>query len=285
MYDVKIWFVTGASSGFGRAITEHLLEIGNKVVATLRKPDALSDLQVRYPPTQLVVVKADVTEPAEIIAAFAKAQEVFGRIDVVFNNAGVVMSSEVESADEAAARRVFDVNLWGAARVSTEAVRFFREVNRPMGGRLLQVSSRVGLVGGAVNGFYSASKFALEGLTECLADELDPTWNIKVTLIEPGPFRTEIFQNNFYDAPQHPAYADPNSRASQARKRIASTKIFDGNPKKAAIVIEKVSRLEDPPVRFPLHRRVVASMREKAKGLLEVADRYESWNDGLYYDD
>jgi NAD(P)-dependent dehydrogenase (short-subunit alcohol dehydrogenase family) len=138
-------------------VTEHLLKVGNKVVATLRRPQALSDLQARYPATQLIVVKADVTEPAEITAAFAKAQEVFGRIDVVFNNAGVVMSSEVESADEAAARRVFDVNFWAAARVSTEAVRFFREVNRPMGGRLLQVSSRVGLVGGAVNGFYSAS--------------------------------------------------------------------------------------------------------------------------------
>lgn len=108
----------------------------------------------------------------------------------------------------------------------------------------------------------------------------------KVTLIEPGPFRTEIFQNNIYDAPQHPAYADPDSRASQARKRIASSaKTFDGNTEKAAIVIEKVSRLEDPPVRFPLHRNVVASMREKAKGLLEVADRYESWNEDLYHDE
>ena len=138
-------------------MTEHLLKIGNKVVATLRKPEVLSDLTARYPPTQLLVVKVDVTSNADITTAFAKAEEVFGRIDVVFNNAGVCIAGEVESVDEADARDMFDVNFWGAASVTKEAVRFFREVNKPMGGRLLQVSSRLGFVGQAVCGFYSAS--------------------------------------------------------------------------------------------------------------------------------
>ena len=149
--------MTGASTGFGRAMTEHLLKIGNKVVATLRKPEVLSDLTARYPPTQLLVVRVDVTSNADIATAFAKAEEVFGRIDVVFNNAGVSISGEVESLNEVDARDMFDVNFWGAASVTKEAVRFFREVNKPMGGRLLQVSSRLGLVGYAVCGFYSAS--------------------------------------------------------------------------------------------------------------------------------
>ena len=138
-------------------MTEHLLRIGNKVVAALRKPEVLSDLTACYPPTQLLVVRVDVTSNADIATAFAKAEEVFGRIDVVFNNAGVSISGEVESLNEVDARDMFDVNFWGAASVTKEAVRFFREVNKPMGGRLLQVSSRLGLVGYAVCGFYSAS--------------------------------------------------------------------------------------------------------------------------------
>lgn len=138
-------------------MTEYLLKTGNKVVATLRKPEAISDLTARYPSTQLLVVKVDVTNKADITAAFSKVEEVFGRIDVVFNNAGASFAAEIESIDEADARDMFEVNFWGAARVTQEAVRFFREVNKPVGGRLLQVSSRLGLIGVAANGFYSAS--------------------------------------------------------------------------------------------------------------------------------
>lgn len=138
-------------------MTEHLLKIGHKVVATLRKPEALSDLVARYPSTQLLVVKVDVTNKADVSAAFAKAEEVFGRIDVVFNNAGTMFVAEVESLGETDARDLFEVNFWGATRVTQEAVRFFREVNKPIGGRLLQVSSKLGLVGGPAVGHYSAS--------------------------------------------------------------------------------------------------------------------------------
>lgn len=137
-------------------MTEYLLKIGHKVVATLRKPEAISDLATRYSPTQLLVVKVDVTNEADVTAAFAKAEEVFGRIDVVFNNAGVSIVGEVESVNEADARDLLDVNFWGAVRVTKEAVRFFREVNQPVGGRLLQVSSGV-LEGRAAGGFYVAS--------------------------------------------------------------------------------------------------------------------------------
>lgn len=173
MVESKVWFskfistlilpkvdslsVTGASSGFGRLLTEYLLEQGYRVVATLRKPEVLSDLVAQYPSTRLVAVKLDVTHHAEIPVAFAKAHDAFGRIDVVFNNAGRMLNGEVESVDVKDARAIFDVNFWGAEQVTREAVRFFREVNQPRGGRLLQLSSGLAVVSRACYGHYSAS--------------------------------------------------------------------------------------------------------------------------------
>jgi NAD(P)-dependent dehydrogenase (short-subunit alcohol dehydrogenase family) len=138
-------------------MVELLLKKGDKVVATLRKPSDLADLATEYPTSQLVVVKLDVTQSSDISPAFEKARQTFGRIDVVFNNAGQLVMGEVEAVPEEDARKLFDVNFWGAANVTKEAVRFFRDVNSPAGGRLLQVSSLVGIVGGPVLGFYSAS--------------------------------------------------------------------------------------------------------------------------------
>ena len=135
------------------------MENGGSAIATLRKPDALADLTSRYPPERLVVVKLDVSKSDEIRAAFAEAQARFGRIDVVFNNAGFGLMSEAESAPEDLAREMFDVNFWGAVNVSKEAVRFFREVNEPQGGRLLQTSSSGGIQGLSALPYYCASKF------------------------------------------------------------------------------------------------------------------------------
>ncbi|KAH7890341.1 hypothetical protein F5I97DRAFT_1800051 [Phlebopus sp. FC_14] len=296
---LKIWFstlrvgyvrrdayeplVTGASSGFGRSMVQLLLSKGDKVIATLRKPEALSGLTTKYSPSQLLVVQLDVTKSSEVSAAFSKAKEVFGRIDVVFNNAGQNVLGEVESLPEEEARQLFDVNFWGAANVTKEAVRFFREVNSPVGGRLLQVSSRLGIVGGAAGGYYSASKFALEGLSESLVRELDPAWNIKVTLIEPGPFRTKIVKENIRVSSQHPAYSDPASPSSQFRAYITSAAV-DGDADKATATIEKLVHLDNPPVRLPLHKKSVASAREKAQSILDDVAAYESWSDDLYFD-
>ena len=104
----------------------------------------------------------------------------------------------------------------------------------------------------------------------------------KVTALEPGPFRTNLSQSRA--APPHPAYADPALHASQVRKHLVSTDLFNGDVSKAAVVIDKISQLNDLPIRFPLHKEIVARLRDKAKGFSEVADRYESWSDDLYHD-
>lgn len=107
---------------------------------------------------------------------------------------------------------------------------------------------------------------------------------LKVTILELGPYRTNILGENYRVLPQHSAYADPALPASQTRKLLASAEVLDGDVTKAAIVIEKFTRLEDAPMRFPLHRRVVAVMRDKAKDLSHVADAYESYTKDLYHD-
>lgn len=127
-------------------MVEYVLSKGDIAVATLRKPEVLNELKAKYAVSKLLVLKLDVTKPNDIVDAFNKAKEVFGRIDVVFNNAGYSVVGEIEGTPEEVARGLFDVTFWGADRVSREAIKFFREVNTPkIGGRLLNTSSMVGL--------------------------------------------------------------------------------------------------------------------------------------------
>ncbi|KAG1730272.1 NAD(P)-binding protein [Suillus paluster] len=282
MAESKVWLVTGSSSGFGRSMTELLLKHGNRVVATLRRKEALSDLAKQYPSSQLLVVQMDVVNSSEVATAFTKAQEVFGRVDVVFNNAGMAIIGEMESVSDEEARKIFEVNFWDASNVTREAVRMFREVNKPIGGRLLQVSSMLGLIGKPAMSYYAASKHALEGFSESVAQELDPAWNIKVTIIEPGPFRTRVFTDNMDIRPQHPAYTNPELGGSKSRQWATST-LVDGDTEKAVVVIEKLTHLNEPPLRLLLHRDSVEAGREKAKNLTDNIDRYESWSENVYF--
>ncbi|KIJ30058.1 hypothetical protein M422DRAFT_186934, partial [Sphaerobolus stellatus SS14] len=181
------FIVTGTSSGFGRAVTEHVLANGGIVVATLRKPEAIADLAAKYDSSRLLVLKLDVKNPEEIKSVFAKVKETYGRLDVVYNNAGYALLVEAESTPDDMARDMFEVNFWGVVNVTREALRFFREVNKPgVGGWLLQASSMVGIAAVPAMSFYSATELilmiilAVEGFSESISKELKPEWNIKV---------------------------------------------------------------------------------------------------------
>lgn len=139
-------------------MTELILKKGDIAVATLRQPDALSDLVAKYPADQLLVLKLDVAKPEEVSAAFSSAVAKFGRIDVVLNNAAYFALGEVEGTPDEIAQYMFRVNFWGAMYVSKEAIKVFREVNKPAGGRLLQISSVAGIIATAGLGYYVASK-------------------------------------------------------------------------------------------------------------------------------
>lgn len=150
--------VTGASSGLGRSMAELILKKGEIAVTTARKPETLDDLKSAYSPSQLLILKLDVTKLQDIKDAFSTAKATFGRIDVVFNNAGYSLAGEIEGTPEADARALFDTNFWGAVNVGKEAVGFFRDENKPAGGLLLNVSSVLGIHSVPSAGFYSASK-------------------------------------------------------------------------------------------------------------------------------
>ena len=139
-------------------MTELALQKGDKVVATLRKPEDIDDLRAQYPNDHLLVVKVDVTRVEDIEAAFVVAQTTFGRVDVVFNNAGYTVLGEVESVPDDVARMDFEVNFWGAVHVAQHAIKTFRDVNKPAGGKLLTSSSFLGMKGVPALGFYCATK-------------------------------------------------------------------------------------------------------------------------------
>ena len=142
-------------------MVELLLKKGEIVVATARKPEVLDDIKAQYPATRFIAVKLDVDKAQDIKDAFAEAKKAFGRIDVVFNNAGWAIVGDLEATPEDEARKMFDTNFWGAANVSREAVRFFREENKPCGGLLLTNSSQAGVAPLPGFSYYTASKHGI----------------------------------------------------------------------------------------------------------------------------
>ncbi|CAL1712886.1 unnamed protein product [Somion occarium] len=283
MSNPRVWLVTGASSGFGRLMSELVLSKGDIAVATARKPETLDDLKIKYSPSKLLVLKLDVTHAQEIKDVFTKIKETFGRLDVVFNNAGYSTLGEVEATPEDVARGLFDTNFWGATNVSLEAVTFFREENKPAGGRLIINSSEMGVHSVAACGFYSATKHALEGISSALAQELNPEWNIKVTLVEPGTFRTEVLVK-LGDGYSHPAYTKPTLLSNIIRAITHDKNLKQGDASKGVEKIYTLSLLPEPPFRLPLGKDALEMVREEANSILEDVSKYESWSEGLDFD-
>ncbi|KAF8990545.1 NAD(P)-binding protein [Cyathus striatus] len=266
MSSPKVWLVTGSSSGLGLAVVEHALSKGDNIVATLRTPDVLSHLSSKYP-QQLFVVKLDVTKQEEIVSAFRAAQDKFGRVDVVYNNAGFSAISEIEGTPDELARNIFEVNFWGAANVSREAVRFFRDENKPSGGRLLQASSLAAMVGSPLIGYYTATKFALEGFSETLTTEIDPDWNVKVTILTLEGFKTSaILPEKMINLPTHPKYQKIGDSTRAYAQEIFKT---FGDSNKAAREIYKIACHENRHCVFFL-ARILSQVRKLKQVLLLI---------------
>ena len=270
MENKKVWFITGTSTGFGRELAAEVLAQGHKVIATARKPETVRDLEEKYP-NQAKAVRLDVTKPEEVRAAIKSATDAFGRIDVVVNNAGYALVGAIEEATDEQIRRQFETNTFGAMDVMRAALPILREQKS---GHILNVSSVVGLVAIPSLGYYSASKFALEAFSESLAAEVAPL-GIKVTIIEPGAFRTNgLSENNLTIAANR--IADYQSTTDTIGWFESINGKQPGDAKKAAKAMIQIVETENPPLRLVLGSDAPQMIQGKLDALKKD---FEAWHD------
>ncbi|KAH9939452.1 hypothetical protein B0H21DRAFT_698452 [Amylocystis lapponica] len=280
----RVWFITGSSQGIGRALLEEILSIGERAVATLRKPAVLTPLVEKYPASQLLVLPLDVTNEAQIIAAFEEAKKHFGRLDVVVNNAGYGLEGEIEATTDEDARRQIEVLFWGPVNVTKEAIKFLRDVNPPgHGGRVLNISSIGGYSANPTLAFYNAGKFALEGFTEAFTKEMLPAWNIKGIIVQLGGYRTEWANGSMVQIPVHPSYNAPDSPTVLFRQM--SHVPYIGDPAKAAKALVRIADLPDPPLRIQLGFEAKILVRNKARQTIRESEKYDELSGSTVADD
>ncbi len=267
-FERRVWFITGSSTGLGRALAERVLAHGDRVVATARHEQQVQEFLARYK-HHAHTVRLDVTNPNEVREAVASAISVFGRIDVLVNNAGYGLLGAIEEAEDIEVRHQFETNLFGALAVTRAVLPHMRQQRS---GRILNISSVGGFVGRAGAGIYNATKFALEGLSEALAEEVAPL-GIRLTIVEPGGFRTDWAGRALVQAAK--VIDDYNVSSGQTRELIASVNGRQpGDPTLAAQAMIEVVESDDPPLRLVLG----ADALERIKGkLAQVARELESW--------
>jgi NAD(P)-dependent dehydrogenase (short-subunit alcohol dehydrogenase family) len=244
----RIWFITGASRGFGRSFAQAALAAGDRVAATARDTSSLDDLAGEHG-EDMLPIELDVTDHDAAFAAVQKANDHFGRLDVVVNNAGYGVSGAVEELSEEQARRQIEVNLFGALWVTQAALPILREQGS---GWIVQVSSIGGLAAFPLTGIYHASKWALEGFSETLRQEVEP-FGVKVLMVEPSGFRTDWAGSSMDRAEPIEAYQEiepiAERRAAQQEENNGSQ---PGNPDLAAQALLDTLDREDPPFRLLL---------------------------------
>jgi NAD(P)-dependent dehydrogenase (short-subunit alcohol dehydrogenase family) len=239
----KTWFVTGASRGFGRAFVDAGLARGDSVAATARSEAPLKEWTSKCGATFLPVV-LDVTDRKAVFDAVKKAHDKFGRLDVVVNNAGYGHNGAVEEVSESEARAQMETNFFGALWVTQAALPFMRAQKS---GHIVQISSIGGVAAFPNLGLYHASKWALEGMSEALSQEVAP-FGINVTLIEPGPFRTDWAGESMKRSTPISAYEEALAKA-RARAAASAGK-EPGDPVRAAAALLKIVDAEKPPLRL-----------------------------------
>lgn len=265
---LPVWFITGASSGLGRALAEAVLDSGARVVATARRPEMLADLGRRYEDRVLTVV-LDVTDKLSIEQAVAEAERRFGRIDVLVNAAGYGYLAAIEEGEEEGVRAQFETNVFGLLAVTK---RILPGMRARKSGRIVNISSLGGLVAFAATGYYHATKFALEALSESLAQEVAPL-GIKVVIVEPGAFRTDWAGRSMVEsATVIEDYAETAGKRRQATRAVSGQQ--PGDPVRAARAIMEVIALEQPPLRLLLGG---SALTIALKRLDTLRDTFEAW--------
>lgn len=252
----KVWFITGASSGFGRALAQEVLERGARVVVAARNLEAVRDL-VERAPARVHTVHLDVTKPDEIERALVSAYQRFGAIDVLVNNAGFSMIGALEETSDQELRAVMETMFFGPVALTRAVLPRMRERKS---GTIVQITSVGGLTTAPGFGPYCAAKHGLEGLSEALAKEVAPL-GIRVLIVEPGAFRTSLFGGAFRSQPPLDAYA---TTVGATRAWVAQTDgTQPGDPRKAARAIADAVEAGATTLRLPLGADAVENIRQK----------------------
>ncbi len=265
----KVWIITGCSTGFGRELAKLTLAQGYRVGVASRNTDDVKDIVENYPETA-IALKLDVTKLDEIKTSVAQVKEKFGRVDVLVNNAGIGYFGAVEESEDDQVRRMFEINYFGLANMTTEVLPIMRAQRS---GHIINIASIGGLVGFPAVGHYNGTKFAVDGLSEALAKETAPL-GIKVTVICPSGFRTDWAgrsANNsaiVIDDYKETAHTNQNTIRGYSGNQA-------GDPVLAAKAIIKVSETENPPLHLLLGKAALMGARAKLDILKKDYDAWE----------
>jgi NAD(P)-dependent dehydrogenase (short-subunit alcohol dehydrogenase family) len=274
----RVWLVTGATSGFGRAITEAAIAAGDVVVATGRRTDRLDDLVARFP-DQVKPARLDITDIARAGQVVDDVAAQYGRIDVLVNNAGRTQVGALEETTDDELRRLFELHFFAPAALTRAVLPHMR---RQGSGAVVQMSSVGGQVTAPGFGAYCATKFALEGLTETLSQEV--TFGVRFLIVEPGAFRTSLFEPDAaYQSTAMPEYA---ATVGQTRDYlITGNGTQPGDPGKAAQAILAVLDSPNPPLRLVLGGDAVGNILDRLKSLEAEVRQWEAVSRGTDFVD
>lgn len=262
------WFITGASSGLGRALAEAILERGWRAAITSRNTEALAELASRHGDRALVL-QLDVTDKASIDQAVAAAQRHFGAIDVLVNNAGYGYLAAIEEGDDREIRDQFETNVFGLIAVTKRVLPGMRAQRH---GHIFNISSLGGLIAFAATGYYHATKFAVEALSESLSHEVAPL-GIKLTIVEPGAFRTDWAGRSMIESgTMIDDYAETAGKRRQATRAVSGNQ--PGDPARAAAAMITAYEAEEPPLRLLLGAPALKIARER---LDTLRANFDAW--------
>ncbi|MET0700012.1 MAG: SDR family NAD(P)-dependent oxidoreductase [Mycobacterium sp.] len=265
----RVWFVTGSSRGFGRALVQAALEAGDAVAATARRPEQLADL-VDAHGDDILPLALDVTDAPSCASAIVATRERFGRVDVIVNNAGYANVAPIETGDDDDFRAQFETNFWGVYNVSKAAIPVLRAQG---GGLIMQFSSTGGRVGGSAGiASYQAAKFAIDGFSRVLQTET-AAFGVKVLVVEPSGFATDWAGSSMTVGDIPEAYADTVGAMNRIRQSDAITA---GDPVRAAQILVQMARRSDIPYHLPLGVNAVEGSIRQDERLLTEDQKWSS---------
>jgi short-subunit dehydrogenase len=279
MTSKPVWFITGCSTGFGRELARHTLELGYPTVVTARNVAQIEDI-AKGREDNALLLKLDVTKPEDIENAVKAATERFGRIDVLVNNAGIGYFASFEESEMQEVRQMFEINVWGLANMTRAVLPTLR---KQRSGTVVNISSQGGLVANPAVSFYTATKFAVEALSEALSKEIAPL-GLKVLIVEPGPFRTDWAGRSANEA-KHTIedYRATSGQRAEMIRNISGNQ--PGDPVRAAKAIIQAVEAKDPPLRLLLGKQAFQNAHAKIADLQKDFGAWEKVTLGADYPD